>query len=109
MDGFDDDDDFVSPDFQTIIGMAQYNELVAEEKRRSEEREKTQELMRQQHPQFRTLPQIMGLRSQAELDKELNAKMDREEAKSNEIIAKEKEEANARLESRFPPPNITDK
>ena len=102
---YDEDDEYaVSPDFNTVIMTAQYNELVAYEKEREKLRDRERELYEASQPKARTLMQIAGMRSQRELDAELAAKQQREEDQSAQREKAIKAEEQNRLVSRFPPP-----
>lgn len=98
------DDDFVSPDFAMLIDSAQRNELAALEKAREREREAQRKLNAANSSQAMTLSQIIGLKSQKELDQEAAAKLSAEEKKDLVDETKRKENAKQRLANQFPPP-----
>lgn len=99
------EDESVADDFFSIIGRAQHAELVEVEKRREREREIAQELRAQQE---KSLSQIVGLRSQQELEREADQKDAAEIQRSVAEEAKRKEKEHAKLRDQFPSPNITD-
>lgn len=102
----DDEENFIAYDFHTLVYDAQHAELVLEEKRREEEREKARELAQQNNPSAMSLMQIAGLRSQKELDKEAAEKTSQEVAQDKVAEQRRKDEENERLVARFPYPDL---
>jgi hypothetical protein len=102
----DDEDNFIAPDFHSLVFNAQVNELEAEEKRREAERQRARELAHASQPQARTLMQIIGARTQKEIEQLVEAKTTNEEKRDLEAEKKRKEEEANRLKTMFPPPNL---
>lgn len=106
MSEWDEEDDVIAPDFHQLVFDAQVNELMEEEKRRADERERARQLMLKSQPQARTLIQIVGARTQQEIEKQFEEKMVGEESKDLEAEKKRAAEEEARLVTKFPPPNL---
>lgn len=109
-DPFDDysDDDYVAGDFHSLVGLAQYNELVEVEKQREAERKRAQQLREESASKDMTLMQIAGLKSQKEIDKETALKDAADQKRDLAEQQKRKDIEHAKLRDQFPPPNITD-
>lgn len=100
------DDDYVADDFYSLVGNAQLNELKEIEKAREEERELQKQLAAKQNPNAMSLMALAGLRSQKELEVLAEQKNADEDKRLQDEQTKRKEMENARLVTKFPPPNL---
>lgn len=100
------DDDFVSNDFYSLIGGAQLNELREAERQREIEREARQQLAQQQDPKAMTLTALAGMRSKKEIDALAEEKNALEDKRMQTEEQKRKEQEHARLVNKFPPPDL---
>lgn len=107
MSEYDDDmDAYVASDFYSIVGDAQLNELKEVEKAREKEREDWRILQEKQKNPSLTLAQVAGLKSAREMEQLLDEKNTRDDAKLVDEAKQRKAEEKARLENRFPPPEL---
>ena len=105
MDDFE-DDNAVAGDFYSIVGSAQYNELVEVEQQRERDREAQKLLAEQQKSDAMTLMQIAGMKTKKELDTLAQEKNAAEEKRSELEEKQRKEAEHARLVNQFPPPDL---
>ena len=107
MSEYDDDmDAYVASDFYSIVGDAQLNELKEVEKARDREREEMRLLQEKAKNASMTLAQVAGLKSAKEMEQLLQEKNTRDDAKLVDENKQRKAEEKARLENRFPPPEL---
>jgi len=100
------DESYIAGDFYSLIGSAQLNELKQVELAYVAEREEAQQLTQEQNPGAMTLMQIAGLRSQKELDAVAEEKNAVEDKRLADAEVQRKEQENARLQNKFPPPDL---
>lgn len=107
MDEFDEDNDaYVASDFYTLVADAQFNELKEVEKHRAREREDARLLQEKSNASVMTLAQIVGLRTEREMEQLTQDRDEREVEKSEAEDKKRKADEKERLVARFPFPDL---
>lgn len=93
--------------FQTLVADAQRNELEEESKRFQEERRASAELRKAHNPLAINPTELLGIRTQEELQLNLDQQMDQEAKAADKAAAKHEKEDENDVTAQFPAPIIS--